>query len=489
MNTFGFTSKARRFFSGFAMFLVTAWLASSCSSNENDPSPQGNTPVVTDKGTPRGSLTSASIGPDGGTLLSADGNLKITVPPGALSSSTVVSIQPISNEGPLGVGVGYRLQPEGITFSKPVSLEFHYQEQMLEGIPEDFLWVITQAADGSWNAMLKSEIDTDAKVVSVETTHFSDWALGKFLDLTLEPSSRTLMKGKSVELRVAGFVRDNSLSDDDELAPLVPITTETEDLAPLTYIPPVESRLMGFRVKGWTLNGTSAPVSNSNGKLQPNKNTATYTAPNQKPSSNPVAVTVQLEASNKEGAKMSFSLTSNISIVDSNLYLLVNVDGQTYEYYQYGFNGTIPPDPNDISIANAAVDQDDNVVLVVGTHVKNNIDMLDGFAFQVRNPSEGTHVLSCFAQSSIDDMNFALSTNEYTLTYTKRTQTRPDYCEYELTCGDVSVTFISDPMESEGHVRGYFSGTLYEDKDEFNNSCTPAIPHHVEGEFWLVRSI
>jgi len=63
-----------------------------------------------------------------------------------------------------------------------------------------------------------------------------------------------------------------------------------------------------------------SPVSNSNGALSATGNSATYTAPGKKPSINPVAISVQVETSNKEGSKATFLITSNISVVDTDLY-------------------------------------------------------------------------------------------------------------------------------------------------------------------------
>src|SRR5690606_34997385 len=109
-------------------------------------------------------------------------------------------------------------------------------------------------------------------------------------------------------------------------------------------------------------NGLGAPISNSNGSLNATKNKATYKAPNTKPSTNPVAVSVTLESNNKEGRKSSYMLTSSISVVDSDLYLLLKVDGQTYEYFQYGINGAIPPDPNNMWMTNCSQDDDTFVI-------------------------------------------------------------------------------------------------------------------------------
>lgn len=458
---------------------------SSCNTDESTPAPQNSEPVITDKGTPIGEISSSSIGVSGGTLESADGRLSVIIPAGALSSSTTITIQPITNEGPLGIGSGYRLQPEGITFAKPVTLEFNYDEQLLNTISEDFLWIVTQSSDQSWNAMLKSVVNTTAKTVTIETTHFSDWALGRFIDLSLSPGSATLLKGTSVQLRVAGFVRDKALSEEEELAPLIPITGDGEGLTPLTTIPPVESRLMEFKVKQWTLNGSAAPVSNSNGSLDASANNATFTAPNKKPSVNPVAVSVTLESSNKEGGKSNYILTSNISIVDSDYYLLVNIDGVAYEYYQYGFNGTIPPDPNDTWMSNCGLS--DQELAIFGVHTINNTDIKHSFAIVVENPFEGTKSLECFTNDGDDEVEFlpAALTAGYQLDYSKRTSVN-SVCNTETGCAEFSVTLLKYSGAQMSEVYGYFSGIIHEEQPDYANNCKSSDPHSVEGEFRMI---
>jgi len=153
-------------------------------------------PLITGVGVPDGVQTSATVGASGGTLTSSDGKLTVSIPAGALSANTLISIQPISNEGSLALGAAYRIGPENIKFNQPVKLIFHYDNQLLGGMPEDFLWIITQEDDRSWNALLKSAIDKTAKTVTVSTGHFSDWALGQFISLSLTPSSKTLKKGE-----------------------------------------------------------------------------------------------------------------------------------------------------------------------------------------------------------------------------------------------------------------------------------------------------
>jgi hypothetical protein len=375
-----------------------------------------------------------------------------------------------------------RLQPEGITFTKPVELQFHYNDNLLGGIPPEFLWIITQSNDGSWNAMLHGEVNTTTKTVAVQTSHFSDWTLGKFIDLSLTPSSTVLLKNQSVTLKIAGFVRDQSVQDDDELAPLIPIPDGVDGLTPLTPIPPVESRLMDFRVKQWMLNGVSAPVSNANGSLNGTNMDATYTAPGSKPAVNPVAVSVELESSNKEGRKSSYLLNTQISVVDSDLYVLVKIDGAPVEYYQYGLNGTAPPDPNNYTLTNCAIDGE-NKLSIVCTTIKNNSDMANLFVIELKNPFEGTMPLTCShdGEGSMEFRSSALAYKNERAIRKKHDNT----CDHQYLCSDMSITFVTFENEFFGEVRGYFSGELYEDKPNYHYDCKNSDMHTVEGEFNL----
>jgi hypothetical protein len=213
--------------------------------------------------------------------------------------------------------------------------------------------------------------------------------MGKFIDLSLHPTSKIMLTNKSLSLQVSGFSKGSS-ADDDELVPLTPITSSDDDLVPLTPIPPVESRLTTFKIKGWTLNGSAAPVSNTNGSLQPKRMTATYTSPNKKPSTNPVAITVELEASNKEASKRSFMLTCNITVVED-LYLSVTIDGKEYTYLQYGYNGATPPDPNNLSVATCGLYDDE--LIFGGTTVQTGKALVDMFEVKFHKSFKGNSLL------------------------------------------------------------------------------------------------
>jgi hypothetical protein len=139
--------------------------------------PLTTSPTSSSPGVPNGDPTTQTIDSNGGSLTSLDGRLSVTVPPGALSTATDISIQPVSNTIPGGdlTLSNYRLQPEGTAFATPITLTFHLEDYEVEAIAGAF--VATQDANGSWNERPGVMRDASAKTISVTTTHFSDWAI------------------------------------------------------------------------------------------------------------------------------------------------------------------------------------------------------------------------------------------------------------------------------------------------------------------------
>jgi len=134
------------------------------------------TPVYTpaSPGTPTGTLVTQTIDANGGSVASADGRLALTIPAGALSAATDITIQPITNTGPNGEGLAYRLLPDGTTFAVPVTLNFNLSDTETAGIDHDF--IATQHADGLWYVLSGLQRDAASKTLSVTTTHFTDYA-------------------------------------------------------------------------------------------------------------------------------------------------------------------------------------------------------------------------------------------------------------------------------------------------------------------------
>ncbi|MDF2193275.1 hypothetical protein [Paraflavitalea sp. CAU 1676] len=258
-----------------AMLVVMGGLLFAACSKEKKAAEEPLEPFVAPVGNVYGQQTAATIGVQGGTLATPDGQLQLTIPAGALTANTAISIQPVENTTPGGFGLNYRLLPHGIKFAKPVTVKFSYA-QYLDSIPSpDALAIAFQDNDRIWKIPKGYSVDKGNKTVSVQTTHFSDWAVMKFLDL--EPAYWVLFTGEQLTLKVVSHVRL-----DDDLG----IAYVEEDLIPVTRIAnpiPLRESL----IKEWKLVG--------GGELNPSGNTAVYTAPGELPARNPVAVSVQLK--------------------------------------------------------------------------------------------------------------------------------------------------------------------------------------------------
>lgn len=147
----------------------------SCKDKENasiDPIPKQS---VTEAGKPTGQPTSKTIGAEGGTLSSSDGNVQLTIPAGALVKATTITIQPVTNQLPAGMGLAYRFSPDGTQFAKPAELTFSYDKtSIVTDDPED-IQVAFQDHERKWYLATGAKADTLAGRVTVEMPHFSDW--------------------------------------------------------------------------------------------------------------------------------------------------------------------------------------------------------------------------------------------------------------------------------------------------------------------------
>jgi len=84
----------------------------------------------------------ATIGPGGGTISTPDGSVRITVPPGALSADTTMSITGTTNPGfelttNLGEASGIYavdVQPSGLSFSVPITIVFRWDDANNDGV-------------------------------------------------------------------------------------------------------------------------------------------------------------------------------------------------------------------------------------------------------------------------------------------------------------------------------------------------------------------
>lgn len=231
--------------------------------------------------------TSATIGPKGATLSSSDNRLSLSVPPGALAADTQVSIQPTKGSDD-GLGTAYRLMPEGVTFSQPVTLAWHLSEEDLAQTNLDNLNVSSQAANGAWTIQEGTQRDEATHTLSVSVSHFSLWQLAQIMYIV--PRASRVYVGDSLDL---------SMDWDWKLYDKGPHPAPAPDSDDLTAPPgePEEAKKLGIAIETavWRVNG-QAGGNHAVGtiKAQGWPQWADYVAPNQEPSPNRV-VTVSAE--------------------------------------------------------------------------------------------------------------------------------------------------------------------------------------------------
>jgi len=259
-----------------------ACLLVACGGTSQPPAPAEI--AVTSMGTPQGAPVSGVVTAAGGTLTSGDGVLQIAVPAGAVATDTTLTIQPITNEAPGGMGTAYRLGPEGQTFAVPATLTFAYTDAEISASDAAGLGIAFQDSLGQWDAINQITLDEARHTVTVQTPHFSDWS--RLEGYQIRPPEKTLKIGESLELSVQFCSRE-----------------DTGDLTSLLYKCTEGASEVDFLTEQkWMVNGATADVTaidQTFGTITPSDNsTATYTAPDAAPPLNPIAVSTDFHRKN-----------------------------------------------------------------------------------------------------------------------------------------------------------------------------------------------
>lgn len=265
-------------------------------------------PTQTEVGTPVGDLVSKTIGKEGGAIVSADGNAELVFPAGALAGPTNISIQPITNTAPNGIGNSYSFLPEGTRFLQPVTLKFHYTAENLASTLADLMGIAFQDSTGAWYRVKNFTNDTVNKIISAPIRHFSRWA--PFDLLFINPPIAALGVGKSMVLKV------DIVSSDDETVKLGP--NSDDELAPLIVLS--DKKIV------WSANGVVNGNSSFGTLSAGSANSASYHAPAKIPSGsgNPVGVSAKADVHFTYNGKRfdNTFLLASIRIVDALVYLL-----------------------------------------------------------------------------------------------------------------------------------------------------------------------
>jgi hypothetical protein len=164
-----------------------------------------------------------TIGPEGGTL--GLSGVTVTIPPGALDRSIVLSITPIAAPVPGIIGQAYEIGPTGTTFKTPISIVFAYAGAELQGRPPSAFSVST-VVNHAWQAVSSPLIDSYVETIGGTTTHLSPYALvanetnGTFaMDAAAEGGALTsdattgADSGGSGDASTDALVADSSLAD------------------------------------------------------------------------------------------------------------------------------------------------------------------------------------------------------------------------------------------------------------------------------------
>jgi hypothetical protein len=172
------------------------------SSNSSTPPASDGQIAMTAIGTPVGNPVSKTIGAAGGTLVSADSVVELNIPPGALSSDVNVTIQPVTNEAPGGIGLSYDFLPNGTVFSTPAMATFHYSDDSLNGTLPELLWILFQDSSNAWQANPElQDLDTVGKKLSIQISHFSKRSISK--NLVVSASTLILHKNEKSTITVS----------------------------------------------------------------------------------------------------------------------------------------------------------------------------------------------------------------------------------------------------------------------------------------------
>lgn len=145
----------------------------------------------------------AIVGPSGGTVVTADDNVELSFPAGALPAeeSITISAVPASIPGVEDWSNAVELGPHGTTFDVPVTLSFAVDEAALPaGVPAEALGVYTWE-ENAWVEVPGSSLSADGSTISVEIEHFSAYSVQIASNtVTLLTAEQTLQVGETASL-------------------------------------------------------------------------------------------------------------------------------------------------------------------------------------------------------------------------------------------------------------------------------------------------
>ncbi|CCH03120.1 hypothetical protein FAES_5121 [Fibrella aestuarina BUZ 2] len=264
--------------------------------NPENPATGTPTPV----GKPIGTAFTVTISPAGGVVASPDGKLSLTVPAGAVSKATQLTIQPVENTAPNGVGLGYHISPDTLSFAQPLTVDYRYQDNELTGHSAEAIGLAFQNKDNGWQLAQPAIVDKTQRRIRTRLKKARWWSLVTQYQLT--PDIDTAMVNEVRNLQLMRAINgewptySTTSSKDDLLTPLVRSAVANQD------------------VRGAYLNGQDwghgEPADQSWGSLTIDYHDAKilYLAPGKKPkTNNPVKIGIAVSTGGANGLLVLFS--------------------------------------------------------------------------------------------------------------------------------------------------------------------------------------
>lgn len=125
-------------------------------------------------------LPSTPVGPDGGTVVAADGAVEFVFPNGALSEEVDIIVQAVSdplNSPGMAPGLTFRFLPSGTQFEVPATLTVRYDPAALGSLDPNALR-IQKLVDGDWVQIEGSTVNTAENTVTAKLSSFSVYGVG-----------------------------------------------------------------------------------------------------------------------------------------------------------------------------------------------------------------------------------------------------------------------------------------------------------------------
>gem|GEM_PF-2235290 len=160
-------------------------------SNDPNSTPEINSISISNAAPTNPAYVSGLVTSAGATLTTPDTNASITVPAGALSTDTTISIDGTGSNfmitGPFGIYDGltsYEFSPDGLTFNSPVTITLKIDKALLDSLGYAITDVHVFFSPDAGNTWADHDNITDTGIsgsnyyITFTTTHFTRFALG-----------------------------------------------------------------------------------------------------------------------------------------------------------------------------------------------------------------------------------------------------------------------------------------------------------------------